>query len=60
MLLEGRSSRLLRQEFHRWRGARMRSLWSASWFVSTVGRLRWKDFVEKASSSLVRSLLDDT
>lgn len=38
----------------------MRSLWSASWFVSTVGRLRWKDFVEKASTSLVRSLLDDT
>lgn len=37
MLLKGRSSRMLRQEFPRWRGARMRSLWSRSWFVSTVG-----------------------
>ena len=37
MLLKGRSSRLLRQEFPRWRGARMASLWSPSWFVSTEG-----------------------
>ena len=36
-LLKGRSSRLLRQEFPRWRSARMRSLWSPWWFVSTVG-----------------------
>ena len=36
-LLKGRSSRLLRREFRSWRGAGMRSLWSASWFVSTVG-----------------------
>jgi putative transposase len=33
--LKGRSSRLLRQEFLHLR--RMRSLWSPSWFVSTVG-----------------------
>ena len=37
MVLKGRSSRLLRQEFPRWRGPRMRSLWSPSWLVSTVG-----------------------
>jgi putative transposase len=37
MLSKGRSSRLLRQEFPRWQGARMRSLWSPSWFCSTVG-----------------------
>lgn len=36
-LLKGRSSRQLRQEFPSWRGARMRCLWSPSWFVSTVG-----------------------
>ncbi len=33
--LKGRSSRLLRQEFARLR--RLRSLWTRSWFVSTVG-----------------------
>ena len=37
MLLKGRSSRLLRQELPRWRGAQMASLWSPSWFVSTEG-----------------------
>lgn len=36
-LLKGRSSRLLGQEFPRWGGARMRILWSPSWFVATVG-----------------------
>jgi putative transposase len=36
-LLKGRSSRLLGAEFFYWRGARMESLWSPSWFVATVG-----------------------
>ncbi len=34
-ILKGRSSRLLRQEFPRLR--RLPSLWTPSWFVSTVG-----------------------
>lgn len=34
-ILKGRSSRRLRQEFPHL--ARMKSLWSPSWFVSTVG-----------------------
>ena len=34
-LLKGRSSRLLRTEFPRWR--QLPVLWSPSWFVSTVG-----------------------
>lgn len=34
-VLKGRSSRLLRQEFAHL--ARMKCLWSPSWFVSTVG-----------------------
>jgi putative transposase len=33
--LKGRSSRLLRSEFRHL--ARMKCLWSPSWFVSTVG-----------------------
>jgi putative transposase len=34
-ILKGRSSRLLRREFPHL--ARMRCLWSPSWFISTVG-----------------------
>lgn len=34
--IKGRSSRLLRQEF-RWCRTRLPSLWTNSWFVSTVG-----------------------
>jgi putative transposase len=35
-LIKGRSSRLLRQEF-RWCRTRLPSLWTNSYFVSTVG-----------------------
>lgn len=35
-LIKGRSSHLLRQEF-RWRRTRLPSLWTNSYFVSTVG-----------------------
>ncbi|OGT89261.1 MAG: transposase [Gammaproteobacteria bacterium RIFOXYA12_FULL_61_12] len=34
--IKGRSSRMLRQEF-RWCRTRLPSLWTNSWFVSTVG-----------------------
>ena len=34
--IKGRSSRILRQEF-RWCRTRLPSLWTNSWFVSTVG-----------------------